>query len=125
MSDTDTVPDAGLRAFKAAAREGKLLLGVCRDTGRSFFYPRASSPFTLSPNVDYVAAAGTGTIYSVTVARGNPPYALALVELPEGPRILTNIVDCDLQALRIGQAVRLVWRPGPDGGDPVAMFTPA
>ena len=125
---TDEAPpppaDAGQRAFADAAREGRLLLGLCRDTGRHFFYPRATSPFTLSPNVEYVPAAGTGVIYSVTVARGKQPYALALVELAEGPRILTNIVDCDLDTLRIGQAVRVAWRAR-DGGAPVAMFTPA
>jgi hypothetical protein len=126
MTDNSPTPpaDAGQRAYQAAAREGRLILGLCRDTGRPFFYPRASSPFTLSPNVDYVTAAGAGTIYSVTVARGKQPYALALVELAEGPRILTNIVDCDLDALHIGQEVRLVWRPKGDGEGLVAMFTP-
>ena len=77
------------------------------------------------PHVDYVAAEGTGTISSVTVARGKQPHALALVELAEGPRILTNIVDCNLDALRIGQAVRLTWQPGQDGTVPRAMFAPA
>jgi len=120
----DLSPDAGQRAFDEAAQDGRLLLGLCRDTGRHFFYPRATSPFTLSPNVEFVTAAGTGTIYSVTVARGKQPYALALVELAEGPRILTNIVECDLDTLRIGQAVRLMWQER-EGRGPVAMFTPA
>ena len=118
--------DAARRAWEAAARDGRLLLGLCQDTGRHFYYPRATSPFTLSPNVAYVGASGVGTIFSVTVARGAEPYALAVVELAEGPRILTNIVDCDLDALRIGQPVRLRWKPTPAGtGAPLAMFVPA
>lgn len=121
----DNAPaDAGQRAFAEAALKGKLLLGLCRDTGQHFFYPRATSPFTLSPNVGYVEAAGTGTIYSVTVARGKQPLALAFVELAEGPRMLTNIVECDLESVRIGQAVRLIWQER-EGWGKVAMFTPA
>ena len=125
MSDAAPPADAARRAWEAAARDGRLLLGLCRDTGRHFYYPRTTSPFTLSPNVAFVPASGTGTIHSVTVARGAEPYALAVVELPEGPRILTGIVDCDLDALRIGQPVQLRWKLAPDGaGAPLAMFVP-
>ena len=52
------------------------------------------------------------------------PYAIAYVTLAEGVTMLTNIVDCDLDKLRIGQDVRLVFKPT-DGGPPVAMFAPA
>lgn len=117
--------DPGNRAFFDAAREGRLLIGRCLDTGKHFFYPRASSPFTLSPNVELVQARGMGTLYSFSITRVKEPYAVAYVELDEGPRVLTNIVDCDLDALRIGQRMRVVWQPTADGGPPVAMFTPA
>lgn len=116
--------DPVAQPFFEAAQAERLLIGLCRDTGRHFFYPRPSSPFTLSPNVEMVRAAGTGTIYSFTVARGKEPYALALVELTEGPRVLTNIVECDVDALAIGQAVRLLWQTTDDGHTKVAMFTP-
>jgi len=102
-----------------------LLIGLCGDTGRHFFYPRGSSPFTLSPNVTLVEAAGTGVIYSFTIARGREPYALAYVELTEGPRILTNIVDCDLDTLRVGAPVAVVWQITDDGETCVPMFKPA
>ena len=50
-----------------------------------------------------------GTIYSWSVERrANPPYAIAFVTLAEGPTMLSTIVDCDLDAIRIGQAVRVV-----------------
>jgi len=51
------------------------------------------------------------------------PYAIAYVTLQEGVSMMTNIVDCDLDKIRIEQAVRLVFKPS-DGGPPVPMFTP-
>lgn len=115
--------DPTTKPFWDAARQGRFLIGRCRDTGRHFWYPRGCSPFTLSNNVELVEAKGTGTIYSFTVMRSKEPHAPAYVELDEGPRIFTNIVDCDLDALRIGQRVRLVLKPTEDGGAPVPMFT--
>ncbi|MBR0642448.1 Zn-ribbon domain-containing OB-fold protein [Roseomonas hellenica] len=113
------------KPFWDAAREGRFLIGLCKDTGKHFFYPRGASPFTLSNNVALVEAKGTGTIYTYTVARTKEPHAVAYVELDEGPRIFTNIVDCDLDALKIGQKVKLVWKPTTEGAPPVYMFTPA
>ena len=68
---------------------------------------------------------GRGTIYTYCVMRRAPePYAIGYVTLEEGPAVLTNFVDCDLEAIRIGQAVRAVFTPS-EGGPPVPMFTPA
>ena len=62
---------------------------------------------------------------SYSVFRRTPiPYAIAYVTLAEGPTMMTNIVDCDLDGIRIGQAVRLAFKPT-DGGPPVPMFAPA
>jgi hypothetical protein len=52
------------------------------------------------------------------------PYAIAYVTLEEGPTMLTNLVDCDFEAIRIGQAVRVVFKPS-EGGPPVPVFTVA
>jgi hypothetical protein len=52
------------------------------------------------------------------------PYAIAYVTLTEGVSMMTNIVDCDLDKIRIGQAVRVVWKKTEDG-PPVPMFTPS
>ncbi|NKC30027.1 Zn-ribbon domain-containing OB-fold protein [Falsiroseomonas selenitidurans] len=123
------VVDPSTRPVWEAAAAGRLLLGLCRDTGRHFHYPRPVSPFTLSGNVDLVPASGLGTIYSFTVMRVAQPYACAYVELAEGPRIFTNIVDCAFEEIRIGMKVRVVFRPSQaaDGtpGAPVPMFAPA
>lgn len=107
-----------------AAREGKLLIGKCNDTGKVFWYPRGASPFTLSNNVEMVEAKGTGTIYTYTVMRTKEPYCVAYVELDEGVRVFTNIVDCDLDALKIGQKVKVVFKPTEGDGPPATMFTP-
>jgi uncharacterized OB-fold protein len=58
-----------------------------------------------------VPASGRGRVYSFTVMRVATPYAPAMVELEEGPRIFTNIVDGDFAEIHIGMAVRLVWKP--------------
>ena len=72
-----------------------------------------------------VESKGTGTIYTFTVMRTKEPLCVAYVELDEGPRMFTNIVDCDLDTLKIGQKVKLVFKPTEDGAAPVPMFTPA
>lgn len=112
------------KPFFDAAREGRLLIGRCLDTGKPFFYPRGVSPFTLSSNVTMEQSKGEGVIYSWSVARGKEPYCLAYVTLDEGVTLMTNIVDCDLDMIRCGQRVKLVFKPS-DGGAPLPMFTPA
>lgn len=118
------IPDPVTQPFWDAAAQGKLLIGRCRDTGRHFFPPRGVSPFTLSPLVELVEASGRGTLYSYTVMRTKPPYVPAMVELAEGPRVFTNLVDVAIGDIRIGMALRVVWR-GTEGGAPVPMFTAA
>jgi uncharacterized OB-fold protein len=55
--------------------------------------------------------------------RAPVPYAIAYVTLDEGVTMMTNIVECDFDALRIGQPVTVVFQPS-DGGPPVPMFKP-
>ena len=70
------------------------------------------------------AAQGRGTLYSFSVMRRvEKPYAIAYVTLEEGVTVLTNLVDCDFDRLRIGDPVRVVFKP--KGEDTVPMFTPA
>jgi uncharacterized OB-fold protein len=72
-----------------------------------------------------VDACGQGTIYSFSVMRRVPtPYAIAYVTLTEGPTMLTNIVECDLDALKIGQRVTVVFK-ATEHGPPIPMFKPA
>jgi hypothetical protein len=121
---TPPVPNAETAAFWNAAEDGRLLIGRCKTTGRAFFYPRRVSPFTLSGDVEWIEASGRGTIYSFSyMARAKVPFAIAYVELEEGPMVLTNIVDCDSDQIAIGLPVRLVFKPS-NGGPPIPMFTP-
>ena len=111
--------------FWDAAAQGKLLYKKCGACGEPHFYPRTYCPFCFSNNTEWQEASGRGTVYTYSVMRRAPvPYCIAYVELAEGPRMMTNIVDCDLNSIKIGQAVKLVFKPS-EGGPPVPMFTPA
>jgi uncharacterized OB-fold protein len=111
--------------FWDATAQGKLLIKKCTACGEPHFYPRGHCPFCFSDKTEWVEASGNGTIYTYSVMRRAPiPYAIAYVTLAEGPTMMTNIVDCDLDSIKIGQAVRLVFKPS-EGGAPVPMFTPA
>ena len=108
-----------------AAAKGQLLIKKCNACGEPHFYPRSICPFCFSGDTTWVAASGKGTIYSYSVMRRAPvSYVVAYVTLAEGPTMITNIVDCDLNAVKIGQAVKVTFKPS-DGGPPVPMFTPA
>jgi uncharacterized OB-fold protein len=110
--------------WEAAAR-GKLLLKQCNACGEYHFYPRVLCPFCFSDKTEWREAAGMGVVYSFSVTRrAEVPYAIAYVTLAEGPTMLSNIVDCDLDAIRIGQTVTLVFKPS-ENSQPVPMFTPA
>ena len=110
------------KAFFEATREGKLLLGQCSSCKQLHYYPRAMCPFC-SSETTLVAAKGGGKLYSYSVMRRVPePYAIAYVTLDEGVTMLTNMVDCDLDRLRIGDAVRLVFKAA-EGGEMIPMFT--
>jgi uncharacterized protein len=119
------LPNPETKAFWDAATAGKLMIGKCQACGETHFYPRAICPFCFSDRTVLQEASGNATIYTYSVMRRAPvPYAIAYVTLAEGPTMMTNIVDCDLDQIRIGQRVRLVFKPS-EGGPPVAMFTPA
>jgi uncharacterized OB-fold protein len=119
--------DPTTQPFWAAAREHRLLVQRCRACDHHQFYPR---PFCLACNAkdpEWVEASGTGTVYSLSTVHVAPspefevPYAVAIVELDEGPKLMTNIVNGEC---RIGDRVRVAWRPGRDT-PPLYMFEPA
>ena len=111
------------RRFWDACEAGKLLIGRDNSTGEHFYYPRSISPLSGSDDVDWVEASGEAIVYSFSIMRrADPVYAIAYVTLAEGPTIMTNIVDCDLDRIRIGRPVRLVF-VATDGGPPAPCFT--
>ncbi len=113
------------RLFWDAAAAGRLMIGACTSCGEPHYYPRPICPHCGSDRTELRQASGRGTIYTYSVMRRAPvPYAIAFVTLAEGVTMMTNIVDCDLDAIRIGQHVKVVFKPT-EGGSPVPMFTPA
>jgi len=120
-------PDAESTAFWDAARQGHFLLRHCNACATTHWFPRTICPFCWSSDTAWINGSGRGTVYSWTVMRrARIPYAVAYVELAEGPRMITNIVDCDLDDLRIGMAVELTFIATTDPlAPPVPMFRPA
>jgi uncharacterized OB-fold protein len=116
----------GDKEYFDAAADGKLMIKKCGACGEHHYYPRSLCPFCFSDKVSWVQAKGTGTIYTYSVTRrGTPvPYAIAYVTLDEGPKMITNIVDCDLDSVKIGQKVKVVFKKT-EGGFSMPMFAPA
>jgi uncharacterized OB-fold protein len=113
------------KPFFDAAREGKLLLKRCMACNELHYYPRSICPFCASGRTEWVAAQGRGRIYSYSVMRrAAEPYAIAYVTLDEGVTMLTNLVECDFDRLKIGDPVRLVFKSAA-GGEMIPMFAPA
>lgn len=113
------------KPFFDAAREGKLLLKTCLSCSQLHYYPRVLCPLCGSNRTQWVPAKGAGKVYSYSVMRRvAEPYAIAYVTLEEGITVLTNLVDCNFDGLRIDDPVRLVFKPA-EGGEMIPMFTPA
>ena len=110
--------------FWNAARERRFVVPVCGGCGKAHWYPRVVCPFCGAESIEWRAASGHGTIYSFSVMRrAEEPYAIAYVTLAEGPTMLTNVVDCDLEALHVGQSVRVAFADTKNG-PAVPMFRP-
>lgn len=118
------VVTAETQKFWDAARAGRFTIPVCTACGKAHWYPRAICPLCDSDKVEWRDAAGKGTIYTFSVMRrAKEPYTIAYVTLAEGPTMLTNIVGCDPNALRISQPVAVVFGES-DNGPPVPIFRP-
>jgi uncharacterized OB-fold protein len=116
--------------FWDAAGEGRLVLPRCDMCATVIWYPRAFCPACGSSSVSWIDAAGTGYVYSCTVVRKGQgayreaaPYVVAYVELDEGPRMMTNVVDCDPDAVAIGMRVEVTF-DATDKGTALPRFRP-
>lgn len=124
-------PNLETEPFWEATREGRLALPRCDECGTVIWYPRRFCPSCRSSSVSWFDASGHGTVYSFTVVRkapgawsGSAPYVIAYVELDEGPRILTNVVDVDPDDVVVGLPVTVTFDPTPEG-QAIARFRPA
>ncbi len=110
--------------FWQAADEGRYLVKKCSSCGKVHHYPRDICPFCLSADTVWQDSPGTGVVYSFsTMGQGDAAYTMAYVTLDEGVTVMSNLVDCDLAKVTIGQKVRVVFTPT-EGGHAVPMFTP-
>jgi uncharacterized protein len=112
-----------------ATRDRRLLVQRCERCGHHQHYPRPLCLACASTDLGFVPASGNAVVHSWTVVHRapdpafEPPYAVALVRLAEGPILLSAIIDADLDALRCELPVSLRWRPLADGRH-LPVFTP-
>jgi len=102
--------------FWEAAAEGQLLLSECNDCGLVYYYPRAHCPDCFSADVGWLEASGDGEVFSHTRVSSianwpeeDLPLTMTYVELDEGPRMLTNLVNVDYEDVEIGMAVQVTF----------------
>jgi uncharacterized OB-fold protein len=111
------VPDDLSRPYWEGAREGKLVLQRCKSCGEHQFYPRPFCVACRGSDLEWVEASGRGRLHTFSVVHrtadrafaAEVPYAFAVVELDEGPRLTVNVVDTPLDALRCDAPVRMVF----------------
>jgi uncharacterized OB-fold protein len=119
---TDIHPDADFQRFLS---EGRFMIQRSRASGQFVFYPRTVAPGTGARDLEWVEASGRGTVYATTVVRKKPPepsYNVALVDLAEGPRMMSRVEGITPDAVSIGMAVRA--RIVTQDGEPVIVFEP-
>jgi uncharacterized OB-fold protein len=133
-ADIPTI-DSASAPYWEAAREGRLLIAECGACGEVHHYPRPLCPYCWSEDVHPVQANGTGTLYTYSTVYVNDlapfkerlPYVAAIVELDEGPRLMTTIDGVEPERLRVGMAVKAVFRPVDENnseGPYLTVFTP-
>ncbi|MCG7519913.1 Zn-ribbon domain-containing OB-fold protein [Ruegeria sp. Ofav3-42] len=132
-----TLPEASPQAdaaFRAGLAAGKFLIQRSKTTGEYNFYPRALSPTTGADDLEWVEASGKGTVYASTIIRRPEKFGgdinNVLIDLDEGPRMFSRIVDVDNEAITIGMKVQAVvmtpdFGPNAKSGEPAVFFKPA
>lgn len=126
------VPDKLSAPFWEGLRQGELRLQRCRSCGHRQFYPRGWCTACASLELAWEPASGRGEVYSFTVIRRHMapwwvrelPYVVAVVQLEEGPRLMTNVIGTDPNTVRIGLTVVLEPVPAADG-TVLPLFKPA
>jgi uncharacterized OB-fold protein len=110
-------PTPETKPYWDALKEHRLLIQRCKECQRAYFYPRPFCPRCFSFNVEWFEASGRGKLYSFVINHrpapgfGPEPYVIAVVELDEGPRMMTNLVDVepDPDKISCDMPVRIVY----------------
>jgi uncharacterized protein len=120
---SDIRPEAEFTAFLA---QGKFMIQRSRDSGRHIFHPRIVEPGTGSSNLEWVEASGEGIVYSTTAVSQKPPaksYNVALIDLAEGPRMMSRVEGIPADQVTIGMKVRARVTTE-EGQPPCVVFVP-
>ena len=108
------IPTPETKPFWQGTREGELRLQRCDACAHVYFPPRPFCPKCAGRAVSWFAASGRGSLYSYIIHHRpvpgfTPPYSIAVVQLDEGPRMMTNVVGCAPENVKIGMAVQVVY----------------
>ena len=108
--------DSDSRPYWEGLSQGELRIQRCKNCAKSVFYPRALCPHCHSDQLEWIVASGKGTIYTYTVAHqafgpfaADVPFVVALVELEEGARMMSRIVDTSRERVTIGAPVLVTF----------------
>ena len=109
--------------FWDATRDRRLLVQWCTECEQPIFYPREVCPRCLGTALEWRESAGTGTVYASSVQHrpatpvmtDRVPYVVALIDLDDGIRIMSNVVGCDPPDVAAGMAVTVCWERLSDG----------
>ena len=118
-----TSPEA---QWRDALARGDFLLQRSKSSGEFCFPPRVMAPGTGADDLEWVPASGTGTVYSVTMISPKPPanpYAVVLVDLAEGPRLMSRVEGIVADDVHIGMTVKARIATGEERA--VLVFDPA
>jgi uncharacterized OB-fold protein len=125
-------PTPESKRYWDGANSGQLWIQKCVKTGKHFFPPRRYSPFTVGGETEWVQASGRATLYSYVINhRAAPgfeddaPYAIAVVELEEGPRMMANIVGIENTPENLVLDMPLQVQFEARGEQQVPVFAPA
>ncbi|MFC1982805.1 Zn-ribbon domain-containing OB-fold protein [Chloroflexota bacterium] len=120
------VPNADTLPFWEGCKQHKLLIQRCKACGHHQFYPRHVCTNCMSLEPEFVPSTGRGEIYTFIVVHRAPtkvfepeiPYVVAVIQLDEGVRMMSNIVDCPIDAVKIGMRVEVFFD---DVSDSIAL----
>ncbi len=112
-------PEGDTIEFWEGAKEERLLIRHCLDCDAYSYYPRPFCPKCWSERVEWYEASGEATLYTWSVIYNNDmppfrdrvPYVAAIVDLAEGPRMMTNVVECPFAELQVGMPLKVTFQP--------------
>ena len=115
-------PTPETEVYWQGCRKHELLLQRCTQCSEFQFYPRIICTNCTSENLEWVKASGRGRVLTFTIVRravseayaADVPYVVALIQLDEGPKMMSNVVQCDPETLVVGSPVQVVFEDWSD-----------